>query len=148
MQLIDDYASSIGYRFTYDLPVHLERDGDTDVHERVIRIRPGMLRRRERSVKGHELAHATLGDQPTIFGYYNDRMERLADEWAARFLIVPDAFREAEEVCCGHTEAMAIHLDVMSDIVVAYRRQLARLGDTVYVRPRMGAGQWAERVTA
>lgn len=77
-----------------------------------------------------------------MFGPRNALQERRADEWAALRLIDIDDYKLAERMHDGHAEAIAVDLDVTVDIVDAFRRILQRFGDTVYVRPRMGAGQW------
>ncbi|QLD12957.1 hypothetical protein [Microbacterium oleivorans] len=45
----------------------------------------------------------------------------------------------------GHPGAIAVDLGVMRSIVVAFQSVLARLGDTVYVQPKMGADMWTHR---
>jgi hypothetical protein len=40
---------------------------------------------------------------------------------------------------------MALELGIMRSTLEAFQALLLRLGDTVYVRPRMGAGNWAHR---
>lgn len=112
----------------------------------LIRLRPGMGARRHRSVLAHELAHAAYADRSTPFGPLHSKQERRADEWAALRLISPEDYRHVEEMREGHAGAMACDLGVMTSIVVAYRNVLERLGETVYVDPKMGAGQWAHRV--
>jgi hypothetical protein len=34
----------------------------------------------------------------------------------------------------------------MRSIIVAFQSVLERVGDTTYVQPRMGAGNWAHRI--
>lgn len=41
---------------------------------------------------------------------------------------------------------MAYDLGVTVGLVNAFRRILQRVGDTTYVAPRMGVGQWAPKV--
>lgn len=143
-------------KLAHDMGITIEykrvrgRDGEYRRDLNRIRLRPGMTERLERSVLAHELAHAIFGDAPSPFGPINAKQERRADEWAALHLITPDAYADAERHHGGHTGGMAIELGVIVDIVEAYRRVLLRSGDTVYVDPRMGAGQWhhAEEVRA
>ncbi|MDQ1206172.1 ImmA/IrrE family metallo-endopeptidase [Microbacterium sp. SORGH_AS_0862] len=127
-------------RVVDDLPD--DRDGEYLHRRRIIRLRAGMARRLHRSVLAHECAHAVFADEPTMFGPRNALQERRADEWAALRLIDIDDYKLAERMHDGHAEAIAVDLDVTVDIVDAFRRILQRFGDTVYVRPRMGAGQW------
>lgn len=42
-----------------------------------------------KSTLAHELAHAHYGDTPTGHGYYDQRQEQRADQWAAQLLINP-----------------------------------------------------------
>ena len=99
-------------------------------------------------VLAHELAHAAFADVPSRFGPVNLKQERRAEEWAALRLIKLDDYRHAEAIHNGHAGAMAIELGVMRTIVEAYRGLLSRLGDAIYLRPGLGAGQWEERVVA
>lgn len=121
------------------------RNGEYRHDLKRIRLRAGMTLRQERSVLAHELAHAVFGDVPSRFGPVNAKQERRADEWAALILIAPDAYRSAEERWEGHAAAMAYDLGVTTRLVSSFQSVLSRIGDTVYVDPRMGAGQWAHR---
>lgn len=145
MKYLLDVAHVLGVRIEYTDLSHLDRDGDYDHARKVIRLQEGMTYRLKRSVLAHEVAHAVHGDVPTIFGPINAKQERRADEWAALRLINIDAFKTAEAIHGGHAPAIARELDVITDIVTAYQRVLERIGDTVYLRPRMGLGQWDYR---
>lgn len=128
-------------------PLADDRDGEYLHHRRLIRLQPGMPRRLHRSVLAHECAHAVFGDEPAHFGLINAKMEQRADEWAALRLIDIDDYKLAESIHSGHTDAIALELDVTVDLVEAFQRTLTRVGDTVYHRPRMGAGMWRHRET-
>lgn len=110
-----------------------------------IRLNPSLPRRVARSVLAHEIAHHIFADQPSPYGPVTAKQERRADEWAARHLISPEAFAEAERQRGGHTASMAYDLGVTVELVDGFRRLLLRVDDTVYVRPRLGAGQWEHR---
>lgn len=110
-----------------------------------IRLNPALPRRVARSVLAHEIAHHVFQDVPSRHGPVTARQERRADEWAARYLITPEDFADAERIRDGHTASMAHDLGVTVEIVEAFRRLLVRIGDTTYVNPRMGAGQWEHR---
>ena len=139
-----DLAATLGVKIEYTrLPA--DRDGVYDHDVRRIRLRRGMSARHHRSVLAHELGHAAFGDTPTRFGPVHAKQERRAEEWAALRLIDLDDYRHLETVHGGHAGAIAVDLDVMRSTVLAFQGLLERLGDTVYVRPRMGAGQWAHR---
>lgn len=143
-RLLLDYAANIGVTIEYTrLPA--DRDGVYDHDARRIRLRRGMSARHHRSVLAHELGHAAFGDMPTRFGPVHAKQERRAEEWAALRLIDLDDYRHLEAVHAGHPGAIAVDLDVMRSTVIAFQGLLERLGDTVYVQPRMGAGQWAHR---
>ncbi|MFJ4174654.1 ImmA/IrrE family metallo-endopeptidase [Microbacterium sp. NPDC089696] len=113
-----------------------------------IRVAPGQSARTTRSIIAHELGHAVLGHEPTVDPAIRARQELRADEWAARLLIAPEAYAEAEALRDGHPASMAFDLGVAVDLVLAYRRLLRRLGDATYVDARMGAGQWAHRAVS
>lgn len=109
---------------------------------RTIRLNPGMSRRTARSVLAHEIAHHVFGDEPSHYGPVRAKQERRANEWAALRLITPEAFAEAEKQRGGHSPSMAYDLAVTVEIVDAFRSVLHRIGDRVYVAPKMGAGQY------
>ncbi|MDQ7877316.1 ImmA/IrrE family metallo-endopeptidase [Microbacterium sp. QXD-8] len=109
---------------------------------RTVRLDPHMPRRVARAVLAHEIAHHVFGDEPSPYGPVRAKQERRANEWAALRLITPDAFADAERLRNGHTASMAHDLDVTPELIDAYRQVLLRIGDTTYVEPRMGAGQY------
>lgn len=141
-----DVAAQLGVRIIYTDDLPDDRDGDYHEESKTIRLRAGMHARHHRSVLAHELAHAVFGDVPSQFGPVNLKQEARAEAWAALRLIDLDDYRAAEASCRGHAGAMAIELGVMRSIVVAYQRLLARIGDTTYLHPRMGTGQWKVRL--
>ncbi|MCK2037450.1 ImmA/IrrE family metallo-endopeptidase [Microbacterium sp. SSW1-49] len=130
----------------------VERAGPTrggyDHSALTIRLAPGMSVRTTTSVLAHELGHATLGHTVSAHPEVRARQERRADEWAARLLISPEAYAAAEAVRGPHRASLAFELGVTVELVEAYQRMLQRIGTSVYVAPRMGAGQWAHRVAA
>jgi len=91
-----------------------------------IRIDPGMSSRATCSVLAHELAHAVLGHVPTSDDAVRDRQEHRADEWAARLLITPRSYADAEELRGAHPASLAFELGVTIEIVLAYQRLLQR----------------------
>lgn len=144
-QKLEDMAEALGLTIEY---VELStRDGEYREDLKRIRLREGMTLRKEISALAHELAHAVFGDVPSKFGPVNAKQERRADEWAALQLIPVDRYRASEERWEGHAAAMAYDLGVTVRLVTAFQRVLARIGDDVYVDARMGAGQWADKVT-
>lgn len=142
---LQDLADQAGLTIEY---AHLRegRDGEYVHAKKLIRLRRGMSARKHRSVLAHELAHAAFGHTPTHFGPVHAKQERIADAWAAMRLIDLDDYRHLEAVHDGHPGAIAVDLGVVRSIVIAFQHALERIGETVYVQPRMGAGGWTERV--
>lgn len=145
MQHLYALAESLGAQIEYADLTLLDRDGDCNIDTRTIRLQTGMLERLERSVLAHELAHLIRGDRRSMFGFYNARDERRADEWAALYLINPYEYKLAEAKFGSNIEYIAQELNVMHWIIEAYERSLQRIGNAVYVHPRMGAGQWQNK---
>ena len=141
---LEDLAKQAGVTIEYGRIPH-GRDGDYAHDRQLIRLRPGMSARLHRSVLAHELGHAAFADVPSQFGPVHAKQERRAEEWAALVLINIDDYRHLEQIHHGHAGAIAVDLGVMRSIVLAYQGLLERIGDTTYLRPKMGAGQWAHR---
>lgn len=78
--------------------------------------------RRAVSVLAHEFAHALEGHD----GIQPRAIERRCDEIAARILIDPEAYAEAERLHGYNKAAIAEELGVASFIVSAYRRCMER----------------------
>ncbi|QIK63663.1 ImmA/IrrE family metallo-endopeptidase [Leucobacter viscericola] len=148
MERLYDYATELGVQIEFADLQYLKRSGDYCHELRLIRIQDGMMPRKTRHTLGHELGHATHGDEPSVLPHIQKRLEDRADEWAAHFLIEHDAFREAEERHSGHIPAMAVDLYVLEKTVRAYVRTLDRIGNAVYISSKLGAGQWTEKVKA
>ena len=146
MQRLFDFAELLGVTVEY-APLQT-RDGEYRHDLRRIRLREGMEPRVERFKLAHELAHAVHADVPSMLAAENLRQERRADEWAAAHLINLDQYREIELLRGGHVPTMAHDLGVTTQCVNVYRSMLARIGDTVYLDPRMGAGQYRAKATA
>lgn len=141
-----DMADALDVTVEYaDLRHH---DGEYRHDLNRIRLRKAMTLRKEISTLAHEVAHAVFGDVPSKFGPVNAKQERRADEWAAMRLITPEDYRASEMQWEGHVGAIAYDLGVTTKLITAYKRVLARIGDTVYVEPRMGVGQWSDRLSA
>lgn len=145
MEALFDYAMERGVQIEYADLRHLGRAGDCHAPTHRIRLQRGMLYRKERSVLAHELAHDFYGDVPDMFGNLTQRQEDRANEWAAHFLIDPQEYRLAEERFGSNVEWIAQELCVLEKLVIAYERTLHRVGDVIYVNPRIGVGQWQNR---
>lgn len=142
MEQIWGMLDAMGMAVEYtDLP-H-DRDGEYLHDYGLIRLQRDMPARLQRSVLAHECAHAVFADVPSMFGPVNRKQERRADEWAALRLVTVDDYKRAEAIHHGRADAMAVELNVTLRLVEAYQRVLLRVGDTVYVAPRMGAGQYS-----
>jgi len=104
-----------------------------------------MNARLHRCVLAHELGHHALAHTPTRFGPVHAKQERAAEEWGALRLITLDDYRHVEALHAGHLGAMSLDLGVMRSTLEAFQRVLLRLGNTVYVQPKMGAGMFTHR---
>lgn len=124
------------------------RDGEYRHDLNRIRLRHGMSARLECWTLGHEIGHAVHGDIRVCNDRVTSKQERRADEWAARFLIDIDRYREVESLRDGHVPSMAHDLGIITRGVEAYQRVLERLGDHVYLKPQHGVGQYAARLVA
>lgn len=144
MERIWGMLDSMGVDVEYtDLPN--DRDGEYLHDHSLIRLQRDMPTRLHRSVLAHECAHAVFADVPSMFGPVNRKQERRADEWAALRLISVDQYKRSEALHHGRADAMAVEMNVTLRLVEAYQRVLLRVGDTVYLEPRMGAGQFLHR---
>lgn len=98
--------------------------------ERVVLLDDRLDRREARCVLAHELAHALLGHEACHdYGDSNWlalRVEAAADDWAARRLVTCQALGEALAEHPDDLEAVALRLDVMTDVV---RHRLRALTD-------------------
>ncbi|MFJ4166327.1 ImmA/IrrE family metallo-endopeptidase [Microbacterium sp. NPDC089698] len=146
-QQLFDMADALGCTIKYEDLSHLDRDGDYDLKTNTIRLQENMSYRLLRWTLAHELAHVVFGDSKSKFGPVHAKQERRADEWAALRLITHAGYREAEAMFNGNKLLMAQHLDVVEEAIDVYQRILLRVGETVYVAPRLGAGQWAHKAT-
>lgn len=93
-----------------------------------------------RCVLAHELGHAYYDHQSRG----DVKCEAAADYYAACLLIDPTAHAEAERFDPSPA-AIAEALGVETRLVRAWESRLLRLNGVTYVRPRMGAGQFAWR---
>lgn len=93
-----------------------------------------------RSVIAHEIGHAHYGH------LCDSRVnERQADAFAARLLVNPEWYAELERI---HHDAewIADEMNVAPYVILDFRRYcIKRLGESTYVDPKMGVGQWEYR---
>lgn len=100
----------------------------------------GLTMFERRSVLGHELGHAYYGH--SCDDAANDLQ---ADIFAARLLVHPDDYAQLERLGADHDE-IAEHFRITPDVVETFRtRCLTKVRGATYVRPKLGAGQWAYR---
>ena len=107
----------------YWRPLSRGRRGLWDASTRSIWIDPRLSGRATRSLLAHELGHAALGH----IGPQPEFREREAWEWAARYLIHPCDYADAEAVHGPHRGALAEALDLSREVITAYRRTLERI---------------------
>lgn len=148
MEALYDYATARGVQVEYRKDLDPRHPGLYCHEASTIELLDGMNRVKTRSVFAHELGHAYYGHEPSMFPHVEARQERHADEWAAHFLIDEREYRLAEEKYGANTEWIAQELEVLERLVIAYARTLQRLGDSIYVSPKMGAGQYRAKVRA
>ncbi|MHA3724363.1 ImmA/IrrE family metallo-endopeptidase [Leucobacter sp. HY1910] len=141
MLALFDLAHTLGITVEY-APL-ATREGEYRDDLQRIRLREGMPDRLARWVLAHELGHAHYGHRPGTSS--ETRQEREADQWAARHLITIDDYRAAEQRRDGHAPSMAHDLGIVTRGIHAYQSMLERIGDTVYLKPCHGAGQYAAR---
>ena len=97
-----------------------------DHHRRIISTRRGQSIGQYKSVLAHELGHAHHGDTPTGNGYFDQRQERRADEYAAQLLINPTDFETAAIWHHGHLPAIADELEVTQHILKTWTTLIER----------------------
>lgn len=141
MDRLFEYADSRGV--TYDFVDWLTpQEPGRYYHERChIDMLTGLSTIATEAVFAHELGHEFLGHERSLFPTITAKQERAADEWAAHFLIDVDEYRYAEEKFGTHTKWIAQELGVLHRLVEVYEKSLHRIGDTVYVKPGLGAAQ-------
>lgn len=116
--------------------------------KKLVQLHDNMTPRLHTFTLAHETAHAVFGDEPSMFGPTNAKMERRADEWAVLRLINLDQYREAEALHEGHTPSIAHSLGVVTDAVEVFQSLLLRTDSSVYVQPKIGHGQYLAKVSA
>ena len=101
---------------------HLAGPKGRYVHRtRTVSVRADLGPTRYRCTLAHELAHAVAGDEPTGIAWLDERMERIADERAARWLITADAYAAAESLYGPHPGALARELGVTLHILTTWQ---------------------------
>ena len=88
---------------------------------RTVSVRRDLAAANLRCTLAHELAHAVAGDEPTGIAWLDARMERIADERAARWLITPAAYAAAETLVGPHPGALARELGVTIHVLTTWR---------------------------
>ena len=99
------------------------RSGRYDDDRREILLDLCLTEYQTRSVMAHELSHAHWRDRPTACALEHERRERRADAEAARTLIEPAEYAEAERAHGPHVGAIASELGVCTWVVEAFQRE-------------------------
>lgn len=147
-QFFFDILDHLNFEVEYADLSHKGRLGECLPARKLVRLDSGMTPREHLFVLGHETCHAVNNDVPSIFGFFNDRMERRADEWSASMCIDIHDYRDLEAQFSGHTATMAFHLGVPTEAVTVFRGMLTRVDSDIYMNSRMGSGQWDKKVRA
>lgn len=140
--ILDDLGFAVEY---HDLSGK-ERLGECVPAKKLVRLHDNLTDRELPYVLGHETWHAINEDEPTMFGFFDERMERQADEWSAMSCIDLAHFCELEGQFSGHIPTIAFHLNVPKEAVAVYISMLSRIGDELFLGAKMGAGQWAKKI--
>lgn len=69
----------------------------------------------------HELGHAVLGHTADVDGWFAQRQERAADQWAARLLVSPAEYEAAERLHGPHVGGIAHELGVTTHILATWQ---------------------------
>lgn len=93
---------------------------------RTITLTSGLTRAQARTTLAHEMGHAWYGHRRTGDLHRDADAERLADEYAARLLIDPDAYAVAEQLVGPYPGAIARELGVTAGLVQVWQRMRAR----------------------
>lgn len=88
--------------------------------ERTIYTRRGQSLESYRSALAHELVHAAYRDVPCRDPVLHARQEKRADRLAARLLITPEAWEQAEIIHDGHVPAIADELEVTHHLATVW----------------------------
>lgn len=89
-------------------------------HERRILLSERLTQRESRCTLTHEVAHAEVGDTPTLFGPLHWRQERRARRTAATRLIDEAALLRACRMYDGDHRLIANELEVTLDVLEDY----------------------------
>lgn len=100
-----------------------ERWGHYSDTERCIRLHVCMTDPQIRSTLAHELDHAAHRDRDTRDRDAHERRERRADATAARRLIDPKRYAEAERLVGPDARALAEELDVAPWVIETYQAE-------------------------
>lgn len=79
-----------------------------------------------RCTLAHEIAHHVLGHDPAATGWWKNRQEREADEWAANYLISPAEYAAAEFLHGPEPGAIAAELNTTRHLVEVWRATTTR----------------------
>ncbi|MFY9190204.1 MAG: ImmA/IrrE family metallo-endopeptidase [Lawsonella sp.] len=121
---LEELAHSHGHNVTYrKLPAHYPNAYHSTKHKLIV-VRAGLPRRQSRSLLAHEIGHLHYGHKRRT-----RKAEKQANRYAARLLIDPTKYREAEAAYGTNVNKLAYELDVTPVIVRAYRETAIHLKD-------------------
>ena len=80
----------------------------------------------EMSTLAHELGHAVLGHTADVDGWFAQRQERAADQWAARLLVSPAEYQAAERLHGPHMGGIVHELGVTTHILATWQHLYER----------------------
>lgn len=87
----------------------------------LILLREGLSPVEQLCTLAHELGHAVLGHTSSVGGWFAQRQERAADQWAARLLVSPAEYQAAERLHGPHVGGIAHELGVTTHIVATWQ---------------------------
>lgn len=108
----------------------------------LILVNPNRTMPMQRMAIAHECGHWAHGHDWTRT-HDRERDERQADTYAARLLITPEAYRDAEEIAGAHLGALARELNVRVDLVRLWQDSYrAEVGVVRHPNLRVVGGDW------
>jgi len=140
-----DMLERANVRIEYGGLSNPDRLGEYAHSHQLVRLVEDLAPRELPLVLGHETGHVVLDHVPSMFGHFDARMERDADEWAVSHLFTHNDYRDAEHAADGHLPTIAYFLGTVDEAIEIYQRRLLRVGDQVYFGARMGLGQWQQK---
>jgi Zn-dependent peptidase ImmA (M78 family) len=118
------HAEGLGVR-VIEGRLRRNRWGEYRDADRLIVLARGMTHRSQRTVLAHEVQHAITRDVLSLYGAFDNRLERRARINAAAHLICPTEYAEAERLFGPHDAYIADELNVVVEVLSDWRRFVA-----------------------